>query len=465
MGTLWGLYFLFATTIGFFWINSWHNEQRAVQIILLIITAVIYAGIQSKKDSTQIANLHPFILVFFIVGLVSASLCHYKLAAFAEVSWLFLLACLVMLSATFFSHKPAEKMQWISRLALLIAITHVAGISVRVFASLELFGSVDASAFVLGFANPRFESALHVMIIPLLVFITANQNAHVESRLAALILASILVCINCALGTRAFWVAYLIAIPVVVVGVTWERAKRFVLTIGVTLFAGILMYLLLIAVNKKITPNASTLPSPTDRISFNRTELWSKAWSDFGTSPLFGIGPYQFATWPNRFGSHPHNWVLQLLSEWGILGTAAFFGATVQLFFRLAKVVRRDEDRGSKDPAFAVLVVCISSLANGLVDGNLLMPVSQSFTAIMIGSAVSLSGLSSPDLKRTRMTSLRHRVFFGATVLVCSLIVLSFAKKSFRTQQAAIEEFRRDFPDQKPLPRFWEQGFLVFPRE
>jgi putative inorganic carbon (HCO3(-)) transporter len=434
-------------------------------MILVIITALLYSGTRLNKVSTQIVNLHPLILIFFAAGLASAALCHFRLAAFADVSWFFLLAILVMSSASFFCEKPSDRMNSINRLVLLIAITHVAGISIRIFASLKLFGSVDASAFVLGFANPRFESALHVMVVPLLAFIAANQEAQPGSRLGALILASILVFVNCALGTRAFWFAYLITIPVVVVGVSWRRAKRFVLTLSLTLLSGTLMYLLIITINKGIAPNGSNLPSPTDRISLNRTELWFKALSDFRTSPWLGIGPYQFATWPNRFGSHPHNWVLQLLSEWGILGTAALLAATAQLFLRLRKLIRRDEDYDKQETAFAILVVCIASLANGLVDGNILMPVSQSFTAIMIGSAISLSSLSSPKPDQRTISTIPRRISFFITAVICSVIVLSFSKKSFQLQQAGIETFRRDFPDAKLLPRFWEQGLLVFPRE
>ena len=38
----WLVYLLITPTIGIAWIESWHNEQRAVQVILLACTAVAY---------------------------------------------------------------------------------------------------------------------------------------------------------------------------------------------------------------------------------------------------------------------------------------------------------------------------------------------------------------------------------------------------------------------------------------
>ena len=38
----WLVYLLASPTVGFKWIESWHNEQRAAQVVLLALTAAAY---------------------------------------------------------------------------------------------------------------------------------------------------------------------------------------------------------------------------------------------------------------------------------------------------------------------------------------------------------------------------------------------------------------------------------------
>ena len=63
---LWALYLLLAPTTGFSWIESWHNEQRAVQIVLLSLTALAVAGLTAFGPD---ADSHTIAATLVVVGL------------------------------------------------------------------------------------------------------------------------------------------------------------------------------------------------------------------------------------------------------------------------------------------------------------------------------------------------------------------------------------------------------------
>ncbi len=120
----WLIYLLVAPTIGFGWIESWHNEQRAVQIVLLAFTAVAYCviGMLTRSDESVARwQLPALLLVFLALGLVSALRAQFVFAALAEVSMFALLAILAMLTARVVSTDVARYVRWARWFALLFA--------------------------------------------------------------------------------------------------------------------------------------------------------------------------------------------------------------------------------------------------------------------------------------------------------------------------------------------------------
>jgi O-antigen ligase len=72
---------------------------------------------------------------------------------------------------------------------------------------------------------------------------------------------------------------------------------------------------------------ASAGQTTLNQMSSGRLDMWRSAWRAFLHRPLFGYGEGQMA-WvaPNAQDVYfqPHNIVLQLLLQWGLLGTALF---------------------------------------------------------------------------------------------------------------------------------------------
>ncbi|MFZ2587909.1 MAG: O-antigen ligase family protein [Alphaproteobacteria bacterium] len=71
-----------------------------------------------------------------------------------------------------------------------------------------------------------------------------------------------------------------------------------------------------------------------------RLEVWQSVWNNMGEYVWFGIGPMNYRNLPGVVDMHPHNWVLQMLLEAGVVGTVVFValvGYLMMTFVRYAK--------------------------------------------------------------------------------------------------------------------------------
>jgi O-antigen ligase len=107
-----------------------------------------------------------------------------------------------------------------------------------------------------------------------------------------------------------------------------------------------------------------------------RSELLARGWHLFLEHPWLGIGPGQFFHYPPTPGghlTHPHNTLLGLLAEQGILGVAAFALFFVHLIRRnwLLFQTYRAQDTPLGWVSRSLLYVNLTFIINGLTDYNL----------------------------------------------------------------------------------------------
>ena len=203
----WLIYLLIAPTIGFGWIESWHNEQRAVEVILLACTAVAYCvmGLLSGPEQS-VARWYFSALpaCLFRPRLVSATRAQFVFAALAEVSMFALLAILAMLTARIVSTDVQRYVRWARWFALLFATAYVLGVATRYLAAVSLDRAVDLDVLILGYANPRFPSALHAVLIPFLALTVLEKTELGSLRIIATIVLSLIWTINLGLAREAY---------------------------------------------------------------------------------------------------------------------------------------------------------------------------------------------------------------------------------------------------------------------
>lgn len=129
-----------------------------------------------------------------------------------------------------------------------------------------------------------------------------------------------------------------------------------------------------------------------------RLDVWESALANIGDNPVFGIGVMNFRNLPGTVDMHPHNWLLQLLLETGVVGTVLFLlvmGVALVRFGRFAK-------------ANIYGVAAVASLAAFLVSGLANTSIFNVWWLTFLAFACILgwrAGWGGDDLKKRRRNS------------------------------------------------------------
>jgi O-antigen ligase len=455
----WFLYLLIAPTWGFFWIDAWHNEQRAVQVILISATALIGIGVPVCRLAL-IPRSPAALLLCAVGGLgVLASLqARFVAAAFADVSLYVLLAALAAIVASTVRAHPQRLSIWARRACVFLGAVHVTGIAARYGAMSALERAPDIDVLLLGYANPRFPSALYALLMPFIAMCALDRQEHAGLRRVAWGVLALLWCVNIALGTRAIWFAYGMLVPLMAWFAGWPRVRPAAQTLAITAGVGLGAYLLLFVAVPVWLGLGDALPSQIQHLTSvnDRALLWRQSLGVVMDHPLLGIGPMNLAGLGGAVASHPHNWILQVAAEWGLPAVALLCWALWNIANRV-RLRLRNTDRDDLDmlgPLAAVLI----GLAYGLVDGNLVMPVSQTAFALAAGLLCGTSLGDTHDVAAARPLA----AVAGLVLVVVSAAILpAYVAQSLPRQEQNERAWRHlsKYPDL--APRFWQQGLLL----
>ena len=446
---LWLFYLLLAPTAGFNWLDSWHNEQRAVQIVLLGITAL-------ALSTTAILHSHDITLprmqvalsgAILIIGILSSLRASNPLAGLAEVSLFVLLLAVAFFAFQVTKARPEQVSRYARYFALLFCTGYTLGVLVRLFAAIQLGRGLDLDVLILGYANPRFASAFHAVLIPLVAGLVVDSGDRRWLRIIAFVVLVATWGINWGLGTRGIWFAYLIAFGALAILRRNAQLVAFAAVIAASAVLGILGFELLRYATSSLHPIAQAAVPPTSNLTLSSREiLWELSWRSIKEAPLLGIGPMHFAALHSVVGAHPHNWILQVGAEWGLPALFVLCVLTVS-------ILRLVVSRAGIEAATALLV----ALALGLVDGNLVMPVSQTAVASVAGLALGQSAFA-VEWQGSSRTATRWLV--PVIAVAATLTLVTFAYFSYQTQFAEQMEYLLANPGRWLVPRFWELGFL-----
>ena len=117
------------------------------------------------------------------------------------------------------------------------------------------------------------------------------------------------------------------------------------------------------------TPNAEMMgvarqvaATTEQEMTTGRLEMWSKVVAAIARNPIFGYGPGQMpAVARHSTMGQPHNLVLQVVLDWGLIGLACVLVVSFYYLRRAIPAVRRDGDLLAA-PAMAMLSLLILSM-------------------------------------------------------------------------------------------------------
>lgn len=448
---------------------QWHDGQRLGQLVLLAVVLLLMVVPLNRAGIAEVwLGMQPWIrwawLAALALGLLSAVLA--AAPRWALLEW----GLLVLLILTAFG-VAAQRRQWGSSLdqplVLLIfaTATAYATSSCVVYVTMLLVGPDYQQIFnirelYVNFSNLRFFGHLQTMMLPFLLLPAMWWGRTPARRFWLWIVPAVWWVLAVGSGTRGTWVALLVG--VVAAGIYGRSVgRRWIQWQVGGLLVGLLGYFLFVMlVPQWLGQPAFLMHRAGEIMSLSlRDVLWRDAVNLAVQHPLLGTGPMHFAYYAAEVGAHPHNAVLQWLAEWGIPATLLLVGVFAAAGLSYAAFVRRGvEVVNSRSAQFqvALLAALSGAAAQAMVDGVLVMPVSQTLLALLCGWAM---GVYLPKSFKPTSTPLH------VSVMVLGLFAAGMVVSGIGPEVGRLAERERAYlagkpPHQVLLPRFWTQGLI-----
>ncbi len=349
--------------------------------------------------------------------------------------------------------------------ALAMALSAGAGLLVLKFWLTYLLYVFEGKDFpwltpFLDFANVRFFSQYQAYSLLLILLPACLQNLRNSWRVLLYVIAINFWALQWIVSTRAVWAGFVLAVLIVLV---FARQGRMIwLRMQVmTMLAGGVVFLIFSRVVASL-PTATRVPNAVGSIIqrgsesvMERIALWRSALDFIMAQPLLGVGPGQFGlqTYP-MFAAHPHNFPLQMLSEYGLFAGLAGIALMALLVVLAVKTIRAGSPSGPDLSGKSIAAALIMGLTDSLFSGNQIMPHSQILLCVVAAMLVGRMPVHSPELfarnPRSDYRSLKLAFIGIAMLAILTTTILGMA------YLRAVKDMGPNV--QKGNPHFWNYG-------
>jgi O-antigen ligase len=450
-----------------------HDWQRMLEIVTLLLGGAGLLVFRPPILDRLFSGAHGKLLAaFFLLGLAGSTVAYAPRLAFLEVSIFFMLYVVAAAVAGEVARRGPEALRLIGQIIAAAGALYTIKFFVAYVASFSLNIPLAVDDFTPGFSNIRFFNHAQTSTLPLLVLLCCMTPR--TSRLRWLWL-----------GVTAYWWLALYATSArgslmglgaacIVVAVVAKRAAwPYLKMIAFTAMLGLLAYVVLLdlvpilfgrhAMNALAYSIERTAADPAS----GRMLLWHRAFELIEQHPLLGVGPMHFAHNAHdlHIGAHPHDWLLQIASEWGLPALACLLAAVGMGLRALARAGRRGDTADATNQAiFAALLLAVAAiLVDGLVSGLFVMPQSQLAIALVLGCAMgwSRSAARAASQGTAPATSVYGRLV-GAAVVLAALAGLATAIPGAlsRLNGEPLTAAQQAVNTGWGWPRLWKEGYF-----
>lgn len=436
---------IFLAVLPFLINTSFHNSQRLISTI--IITSFLFYSLYTYQGWTE-KNLL-FTLIFIIIG---------GLIAFKSLDPLWSsIELMIFLSIFLFIISFAKKID-INKIKLL---TLTFSLIQLLYASRALINysliiisneKIDVWVIIDGFDNIRFYAQFLSWTIPFIIGYLASQatTQYRNTLVATVSISFALVLIS---GTRAFALGMVFTLLAVFIFTPhlWTRYLKYFL---VTSIIGAFLYFLMIFIIPYLlgVDNQLALESTINRDFTNssgRVDIWLQTLNIAISNPWLGIGPMMTAKNEILKGvAHPHNFILQLMAEWGFPFTILFLLLCGYLLYKWKQLISQNHIE-RETLALPITAATSSAFTASLVDGIMVMPVSLTYMAIIVGFGISLVKAWSPPVANFKISLLTRLVLIAPAFLLLVFTVYQWTLLDLKNQNNG-----------NLAPRFWSDGKL-----
>ncbi|NIL19978.1 O-antigen ligase [Pseudomonas sp. AN3A02] len=441
---------------------SSHDWQRVVQISVAIC-AVLYGLCLPQAGRCVDRPTALGVSLIGAAGLVSALLAHQPLWALTELA--LLISCGAI--AVAFSQVRRDGAESLDRVLILFVLLLCLFKSAQyLHAGILAFTSgetvVNPDLLLSGFSNKRFYGQFQTFTLPLLALPLLLSSVARPARGAVFALLCIWWLIAISGGTRGTWLGMGIAGFVLVF--LGQHGRRWVAWQLAALAGGLLLYWLVFSVLAKYL-GIEISNAAADRLTTSlsgRGPIWSQAWNMILERPWLGFGPMHFADIANDIAAHPHQAILQWASEWGVPSTLGVIVLVTWAGWATIGVLR---DRGLSWTPVDLLRLClfaslVGALTQAMVDGVIVMPVSQLWLALVAGWLMALHVWRTPPVAPA---PLLYKMWMMASVVAVGLLV--FVAIRDVPGLTARSEHYMGLSNGHLQPRFWVQGVIALEKQ
>lgn len=312
-----------------------------------------------------------------------------------------------------------------------------------------------------GFSNVRFFGDYQAFLLPFIVLAGAEYCRHPVAQVAGWTMIALFFMVFFFSGTRAVILGQITAH----VSLLLLLRARYLKTLKNHVFAwasGWFLYLIV----AQLLPmyflgEESPSIAPLLRNSFSdRAYLWGIAWHDMIANPWLGIGPGQFALHLNSIAAAPHNGILMVGAEWGLIVLLLIAAVFLIHICNMLKSIKSSKGLcGDDDFLIASWISLSALLAHSLVANVLVIPTSQLFLLL----AMNMVAVKSVSLDSVSRAWLKGDGFFyrAVSIVVAGLMLFILVHDIPRLpgENKMYHECMR--PTQYYSPRFWQQGWLI----
>lgn len=439
---------------------TWHDQQRLAQAGFLAGFLVLVAGARDAAITLRAPVLASLAIVA-LAGAVSATLAPLPRWAWTEWSLLLSLACAVLLVGDLRRRTGPR----FDQLLLWFVGATCALFAIRFFgtyaAALAVGTGLDTRELSsLGFSNRRFLGQLQTLTLPLLVLpvLAARNHWH---RGAAFLLLGAWWLLAFTSATRGTFFGLAIALPLAA-GLSPHPGRRWLGWQAAGVAFGFALYALLFFVFPALAGVDVDLENRLGRLfdSSGRIESWIYTLGIIADHPLLGVGPMHLAYWlnPGVPVAHPHNAFLQIAAEWGVPAALVASGCLAYAFLRYFQRLRRGRTTALATSLAAALV---GAAAQSLVDGVIVMPVTQVFLVVIGGWALGIYFTTDRPRDREARITLGRSVVATTFAAVLSMLAITTVR-DFGQLEARQERHVAEHGAYLH-PRFWQQGWIGLP--
>ncbi|MCF2845954.1 O-antigen ligase family protein [Pseudoalteromonas sp. ACER1] len=395
-----------------------YDSKRIIQIFFLFIITTTFIFIPLKL------SIYKVYFIIFLLTCAILSINNFNIETILYLLHYIFLFSFIALGAKI---KKELKTTFLSIFLLNLALISCSILNLSIYAFFE--NTVKADDIIYGFNNIRFFNQFQTLSFPVLIyFLNNNKISRIVFFILFLNITLLLIT-----GARGAIVSCMI---ITLLGVNLRAINQ---EKGKTILKATLSALILFCLYSFFIESDQTIGYTFRASSSSRIEIWLDLIRSLSINEFFlgnGIGSYINYNFGVR---HPHNSILQLVYELGVIPAFVIVGFVLRVIY---KSIKNNRDGEVSEEHQTCLLALISMLILSFFSGVIVMPIPQTFVLIFFGVLISNS----------ENAGSRSEIFIGGYFLkiILTLILLIYLASAFITYKCKDNSFLG--------PNYWAHG-------